>query len=151
MKKCWKVFLLLVLLLPLSHRPAAAEEENYGPLFISIGDAIMKTKTGDWSGAEAAFQEFKRQWDRLEKKSGPEEQAVNEALAEAEKAFAARDSSAVTDQLSKLSSAFFAYDKMMHPVDEAARREEFTAAMVPALRSLEEAVAAKDEEAVLAA
>jgi len=151
MKKCWKVIILLLLLLPLSYRPAAAEEENYGPLFISIGDAIMKTKTGDWAGAEAAFRQFKQQWDQLEKTVGPEEQAVNEALAEVEKALATRDSSAVMDKLSNLSSAVFAYDKTMHPVDEAARREEFMAVMAPALRSLEEAVVAKDEEAALAA
>jgi high-affinity iron transporter len=151
MKKCWKVFLLLLFLLSLPHRLAAAEEESYGPLFISIGDAIMKTKTGDWAGAEAAFGQFKRQWERLEKTAGPEEQAVNKALADAEKAIAARDSSAMIDQLSHLSSAFFAYDQMMHPVDEAARREEFMAVMAPALRSLEEAVAAQDKEAALAA
>ncbi|WP_052330010.1 FTR1 family iron permease [Thermicanus aegyptius] len=57
----------------------------------------------------------------------------------------------VMDTLSHLSSAFYAYDKIMHPVDEAGRRAEFMTAITPALRSLEEAVVAKDEEAVLAA
>ncbi|WP_126425203.1 FTR1 family iron permease [Brevibacillus marinus] len=150
MEKCWKV-LLLLLLLSLPHCPAAAEEASYGPLFISIGDAIMKTKAGDWAGTEAAFGQFKQQWEQLAKTAGPEEQAVNEALAEAEKALAARDSSAMAEKLSQLSAAFFAYDKMMHPVDEAALREEFRSVLAPALRSLEEAVAAKDEAAALAA
>lgn len=145
------VFLIFLLFLPLFHRAAAAEEENYSSLFIAIGDAIMETKTGDWEGAEEAFRRFKQQWEQLKKTSGPEEQAVNEVLAEAEKALSTRDLSTVMDKLSHLSSAFYAYDKIVHPVDEAARRAEFMTAITPALRSLEEAVVAKDEEAVLAA
>lgn len=149
MKKNGIVFLLLLLLLPSFAHYVMAEEESYSSLFISIGDAIMKTKVDDWEGAEKAVEQFKQQWDQLDKMAGPQEQAVNEELEETEKALEARDVSAMIEHLSALSSAFFDYDKMVHPVDESALREEFGSIMTPALDSLEEAVSLKEEEAVL--
>ncbi len=141
--------LLVLLVFPIpGYAATSAAEENFSPLFIAIGDAMMKVKADDWPAADAALRQFSQSWETIRKDAGKEEQAVHQSFAAAEKAMQARDKAATLDHLSALSSSLLAFEKKTNPVDQAALRQEFQTAITPALRAFEEALASGDDEKV---
>lgn len=146
MKKIMMIFaLILVFLHPAQ---SLAVEEDLGPLYIHIGDAIMDTKAGDWTGTETALDQLKLNWEQIEKTNSSEVTAVNKALQAAENALQVKNQSKMLDKLSTLSNALLAFDKMMNPADPAADRAEFDAALAPVMKSLEEAIVRKDADSL---
>ena len=146
MKKIIIAFFLLSSLLIPSNLISA--KEDYGALYISIGEAIMHTKAYSWPDVESAMKKFKEDWSVATKKNSPEKQDVDQALQEAENTLPEHKKQIMLEKLSALSNALLAFDKLMNPVDEEAQRKEVETALKPVFQTLEDAITAKDQEEV---
>ncbi|WP_318505704.1 FTR1 family protein [Bacillus sp. T3] len=146
MKKIMMIFALFLLFLHPAQGQAA--KEDFGPLYIHIGEAIMDTKAGDWEGSKGALNQLKLDWDKIEKTNSHEVKAVNEAIDAAINSLPKKDQSQLLNQLSTLSNALLAFDKMMNPADPEADRANFETALTPVMKSLEEAIATKDADSL---
>lgn len=145
-KKGLVSFLLIVLLLVPTYQISA--EENYGALYISIGEAIMNTKSYSWPEVEAALNQFSEDWSKANKTDSPEAKAVDQAFEEAENNLPDHSKRIMLEKLSSLSNALLAFDKMMNPVDIEAQRKEVATALKPVFASLSEAINTEDAEKV---
>lgn len=130
-------------------RPAFAEPaNNYSHLYISISDAIMNSKNGQDDKAIKALEDFKKDWEKSNRKDSKEATALNNDLQ------IAMDASSDEERLhalSALSKSLLALEKQENPVDEHAERKAFLLTMEPALDKLETAIQSKNMHKALEA
>ncbi|WP_270168758.1 FTR1 family iron permease [Paenibacillus sp. SYP-B4298] len=131
--------------------PAAAADSSYSSAYTAVGEALMSTKKASWAESEQALAVFAQQWEQLEKPAGTHTEAVDQAFAAAQAGVRERDQAVTLEQLKTLSKAFLEFDRMMHPLDEAAVRSEVGQSLSPPLDALAGSIASQDQEALAAA
>lgn len=160
MFKTWTKNVMAVLLLwlavwPAVAVPASAADSSYSSGYTAIGEALMSTKAAGWEDTERALAVFSQLWSELEQSEGRGEEAaaaaVAQALAAVQDGARAKDQAATLEQLKALSKAFLEFDRMMHPVDEAAVRGEVGQGLLSPLDALADAIARQEEAALSAA
>jgi len=134
---------LLVLFSPISFVQA---DEGYSDLFISVGDAMMKTKSDDWNSVEKLIVQLNEDWQLVEETDSPEAKGVTESLKKLDQVLVKRDKQPMLDALTEISHALVALEKQQNPVDEQAEREKFKNAFQPTLVELKEAIDSEDAE-----
>ncbi len=144
MKKYIVLFTLLLLLnLPL--QPVYAEE-GYSNLFISVGDALMKTKAEDWPAVEVLIEQLSDDWALLDQSTSTEAVQVEKKIEPLYKVAKKKDKQLMLDALVDVSHALVALEKEQNPVDEKAQRTTFEEAFRPAVVDLKNAVEAENVE-----
>ena len=148
MKKYIALFcLLLFLSLPI---PLAHAEEGYSDLFISVGDALMKTKADDWSSVDLLIKQLTDDWKLVDQSNSTEATEVEKKIELLHKAVKKKDKQQMLDALADVAHALIALEKEQNPVDEEAQREVFEDVFRPGLNDLKIAVESeKIEEANL--
>ncbi|RJS61794.1 FTR1 family protein [Bacillus sp. PK3_68] len=144
MKKIVILFgLLLYMLSPI--QPVHAEE-SYSDLFISVGDAMMKTKAEDWKAVDAFVAQLNKDWKQVDQTDSKEAKKVDEALLQVNKVAGKHKKEPMLAALSVMSHALVAFDKEQNPVDEEEQRLEVKSAFMPVLADLQTAIKNKDAE-----
>ncbi|HEY9578142.1 MAG TPA: FTR1 family protein [Pseudobacillus sp.] len=142
MKKLVILFgLLLYMLSPI--QPVHAEED-YGDLFISVGDAMMKTKADDWKAVEALVAQLNEDWKQVDQAESKEAKKVDKALLQVNKVLDKHEKEPMLAALSDMSHALVAFEKEQNPVDEGEQRLEVKSAFMPVLADLKAAIENKD-------
>lgn len=118
-------------------------EEDYGNLFISVGDAIVKIKADDWESVEGLVAQLNNDWEQVNQSESNEAKNVQESLVKLNKAMKEHQKEAVMKSLSDVSHALIAFEKEQNPVDKEEQRDEVKAALTPILAELKSAI---DEE-----
>lgn len=136
--------LVIALLLALTQHSVSAAQ-SFGPLYISITDAIMSTKSGDDAKAAEAMETFQTDWKQLNFTEGKESSEVNKAL---EKASGATSSELRLSALTELSKTLAAYEKSENPVDEQAERTAFLKAMEYPMADLKTAIDSGNKDGI---
>ncbi|OCA87241.1 FTR1 family iron permease [Pseudobacillus wudalianchiensis] len=142
MKKLIILFgLLLYVLSPI--QPVQAEED-YGNLFISVGDAMMKTKADDWKAVETLVAQLNEDWEQVDQAKSKEAKKVDKTLLEVNKALDKQEKEPMLTALSNLSHALVSFEKEQNPVDEEEQRLQVKSAFTPVLADLKTAIENKD-------
>ncbi|KMY53285.1 hypothetical protein AC623_04165 [Bacillus sp. FJAT-27231] len=142
MKKLIILFgLLLYVLSPM--QPVQAEED-YGNLFISVGDAMMKTKADDWKAVETLVAQLNEDWKQVDQAKSKEAKKVDKTLLEVNKALDKQEKEPMLTALSNLSHALVSFEKEQNPVDEEEQRLQVKSAFTPVLADLKTAIENKD-------
>ncbi|WP_240376013.1 FTR1 family iron permease [Bacillus piscicola] len=131
---------LCFLLYFLSPLQFAAAEEDYQNLFISVGDAMMKTKAEDWQAVDGLVTQLQEDWKQVDKKDSSEAAKVDKALANIQQVLADHEKETMLDNLSAVSHALVAFEKEQNPVDEEAQRQEVKTALTPILEKMKTAI-----------
>lgn len=142
---CVIALLLVMTILSAVPQAMAAGSSSYSGLYISISDALMDTRQGDGSKAEAALKEFDKAWKQVETTHDSEKKAVDDAY---EKALAADNKEDRLAALTDLSKALTTLEKVENPVDEKAERQKFVQTITPALTKLGDAIDSKNLDAI---
>lgn len=142
---CIIALLLVMTILSAVPQAMAAGSSSYSGLYISISDALMDTRQGDGSKAEAALKQFDKAWQQVETTHDAEKKAVDDAY---EKALAADNKEDRLAALTDLSKALTTLEKVENPIDEKAERQKFVQTITPALTKLGEAIDSKNIDAI---
>ncbi|WP_277585685.1 FTR1 family iron permease [Psychrobacillus antarcticus] len=141
----FKIPLLVIALLLAHTQHSVSAAESFGPLYISITDAIMSTKSGDDAKAAEAMETFQTDWKQLNFTEGKESSDVNKAL---EKASSATSSELRLSALTELSKTLTVYEKSENPVDEQAERAAFLKVMEPSVADLKTAIDSGNKDGI---
>lgn len=144
MKK-W-IFLFCFTLFVLSPFGLIHAEEDYGNLFISVGDAIIKMKADDWDSAELLVAQLNEDWEQVKQTESKEAKNVQKALLKLDNAMKEQQKEAVMTALSDVSHALVAFEKEQNPVDQVEQREEVKSALMPILTDLKSAIDEENEK-----
>ncbi|MFK2827094.1 FTR1 family protein [Bacillus sp. B190/17] len=144
MKKLGILFLLMLYIL--SPMQLVQAEEDYGELFISVGDAMMKTKAGDWEAVKALAAQLHQDWEQVDQTDSKEAKHVEQAIAKMNRALGKQQQEPMLAALSDVSHALVAFEKEQNPVDEEAQRQEVKAAFTPILTNLKAAIEEENAE-----
>lgn len=150
MKKLVILCSLLLFLLSPMQLSAVQAEEDYGELFISVGDAMMKTKAEDWKAVETLIGQLNDDWKQVDPGKSKEAEKVDKALSEANKVLGKHEKESMLEALSEVSHALIAFEKEQNPVDEKQQRLEVKTAFMPILADLKTAIEKEDGEAAYA-
>ncbi|MBE1553936.1 FTR1 family iron permease [Sporosarcina limicola] len=148
MKKTLLLFCLLLYVL--SPMQFAQAEEDYRELFISVGDAMMKTKADDWVAVEELVAQLNEDWKQIDQSKSVEAKNVTQMLKQMNKNMGKHDKELMLAALSDVSHALVAFEKEQNPVDEEALRNELRLALTPILVDLQVAIEAENVEEVQA-
>lgn len=146
-KLCKKIIIasfILFLLSPLRF----VQAEGYQELYISVGDAMMKTKADDWKSVEVLVTQLNDDWKKVEQANSKQAAEVNEALKKLNDIVSKHDQVAMLEALTTVSHALIVFEKEQNPVDEQQQRKEVQTALMPVLQKLETAIKKKDAEEV---
>lgn len=150
MKKLVILCSLLLFLLSPMQLSAVQAEEDYGELFISVGDAMMKTKAEDWKAVETLIGQLNDDWKQVDPGKSKEAEKVDKALSKANKVLGKHEKESMLEALSEVSHALIAFEKEQNPVDEKQQRLEVKTAFMPILADLKTAIEKEDGEAAYA-
>lgn len=150
MKKLVILCSLLLFLLSPMQLSAVQAEEDYGELFISVGDAMMKTKAEDWKAVETLIGQLNDDWKQVDPGKSKEAEKVDKALSKANKVLGKHEKESMLEALSEVSHALIAFEKEQNPVDEKQQRLEVKTAFMPILADLQTAIEKEDGEAAYA-
>ncbi|MGC8229403.1 FTR1 family iron permease [Pseudobacillus badius] len=150
MKKLVILCSLLLFLLSPMQLSAVQAEEDYGELFISVGDAMMKTKAEDWKAVETLIGQLNDDWKQVDPGKSKEAEKVDKALSKANKVLGKHEKESMLEALSEVSHALIAFEKEQNPVDEKQQRLEVKTAFTPILADLKNAIEKEDGEAAYA-
>lgn len=130
----------VVLLISLLAVPVQAAS-SYSDLYISISDALMSTKQDKEAEAQAALEQFQKNWAQVTSSEVEAKEKVDEELKLALKADSKEKR---LEALSALSNALASLEKLENPVDENAQREEFATKFKPVMKEFESALTSED-------
>ncbi|KIL80189.1 FTR1 family iron permease [Bacillus badius] len=150
MKKLVILCSLLLFLLSPMQLSAVQAEEDYGELFISVGDAMMKTKAKDWKAVETLIGQLNDDWKQVDPGKSKEAEKVDKALSKANKVLGKHEKESMLEALSEVSHALIAFEKEQNPVDEKQQRLEVKTAFMPILADLKTVIEKEDGEAAYA-
>lgn len=139
-----KLLLSCLLLFVFSPVSISHAEESYSELFISVGDAMMKTKAEDWRTVKQLIDQLEADWQVVDQTESEKANQVTTAIKKLQKVSAAKQKQPTLDALSEMSHALVAFEKEKNPVDTEEQRAKFKAAMQPVLSELQQGVAEKD-------
>lgn len=146
MKKFSILFcILLYLQLPVQ---LAFAEENLQDLFISVGDAMMKTKADDWEAVETHISQLNDYWEHVQNANSVEGKNVEQAIKELNLTIEKHNKEEMLAALSEVSHALVAFEKEQNPVNEQEQREEVKVALTPILINLKTAIENENAEEV---
>lgn len=139
-----KILLSCLLLFAFSPSLISHAEESYSDLFISVGDAMMKTKAEDWDTVKQLIDQLETDWQVIDQTDSKMASQVTTAIKELQKASDTKQKEPMLTALTNMSHALVAFEKEKNPVDTEEQRLNFKAAMKPVIVQLQSAVAKKD-------
>lgn len=141
MKKASMIFcLIFIMMTPMTIVHA---QESYSGIFSMVGDAMMKTKAGEWDRVKDLAGQMTAEWNQ----TAPESKTatdVDKAMRELNDAVKKENNDQTLAALSDVSHALVALEKEQNPVDEAAQRKEIKMLFFPMLDSLKASMEEKD-------
>ncbi len=140
-----KILLTCLLLFIFSPMHNTLADEGYSNLFISVGDAMMKTKASDWETVENLVIQLKSDWQEIDQTDSKEATNVTTAINKLPKLAQKEEKQPMLDALTDVSHTLVAFEKEKNPVDVEAQRKTFESAMLPVVEQLQNAVTSKDE------
>lgn len=146
MKKFTILFCLFIYFL--SPVQFAFAEGNLQDLFISVGDAMMKTKGEDWATVEKLTSQLNEQWEKVQKADSEEAKNVEQSLKTLNHTVTKHNKEDMLAALSEASHALVAFEKEQNPVNEEEQREEVKTALTPILINLKVAIEKEDTDEI---
>jgi high-affinity iron transporter len=140
------IFLFCLTLFVLSPSEFVHAEEDYGDLFISVGDSIIKVKADDWESAERLVAQLNEDWKQVNQTENKESKNVQKSILKLNKAMKDHQKEAVLSALSDVSHALVAFEKEQNPIDKVEKREEVKSALMPLLTDLKTAIDEENEK-----
>ncbi|RST72584.1 transporter [Siminovitchia acidinfaciens] len=141
MKKAIMIFcLIFIMLAPMNLVHA---QDSYSGIFSIVGDAMMKTKAGEWASVQDLAEQLTAEWKQTAPKSKAATE-VDKAMLEMNAAVIKENKEETLAALSDISHALVALEKEQNPVDEAAHREEIKTIFFPMLDNLKASIGEKD-------
>ncbi|VEF49025.1 iron permease FTR1 [Bacillus freudenreichii] len=137
------IMILCLIFIMLAPMNLVHAQESYSGIFSIVGDAMMKTKAGEWASAKDLAEQLTAEW----KQTAPESKAateVDKAMLEMNAAVKKQNKEETLAALSDVSHALVALEKEQNPVDEAAQREEIKTIFFPMLDNLKASIGEKD-------
>ncbi len=146
MKKFTILFCLFIYFL--SPVQFAFAEGNLQDLFISVGDAMMKTKGEDWATVEKLTSQLNEQWEKVQKADSEEAKNVERSLKTLNQTVTKHNKEDMLAALSEASHALVSFEKEQNPVNEEEQREEVKTALTPILINLKVAIEKEDTDEI---
>ncbi len=106
---------------------------NFSPIFIKLSDAMGAMKAGDIETSKHILNEAQQQFIQINIGNSALGQKTSEAFTQA-------IANPNPDNLAKLSTALYAFEKEQNPVDYTAQRQAFTKKVMPAYEKLQQAI-----------
>lgn len=123
-------------------------EEDFRELFISVGDAMMKTKAADWEMVESLAVQLNTDWEQVDKSESKEAAKVDQALKKMNKVLKKHQKEPMLNALADVSETLVAFEKEQNPVNEEEQREELKLALTPILANLKAGIEEENAEVV---
>lgn len=141
-----KKYFLLVSLLLFVYSPTqyVQAEEGYSDFFISVGDAIIKTKADEWESVNVVIDQLNTDWENSHQPDTIETNNVDKNITELKKIVQTKEKQQMLDALTMVSHSLVALEKLQNPVDNEAERAKLADALLPVLTDLKVAVHSKD-------
>ena len=137
MKKLTLIFSLAMFIM-LSPLQLVQAQEDYGYLFISVGDAIMKVKANDWESAEKLISQLSKDWEQVEYSKSGEAEKVEQSILKLSKLVKNREAEPMLEALSDVSHRLVAFEEEQNPDDQEEQREKFLTTLTPILEQLKQ-------------
>ncbi len=106
---------------------------NFSPIFVKLSDAMGAMKAGDIKTSQHILNDAQQQFTQINTGNSALGQKVSEAFTQA-------IANPNPDNLAKLSTALYAFEKEQNPVDYTAQRQAFTKKVMPAYEKLQQAI-----------